>query len=121
MTCILRDVGKRYAVLCSYSNEMKDVQHAAIAVCVDIAPYITVLEEHNILFADVYNALFFLKNFREALKEEWKVSLSHRAKLNVYFEESTARVEYPSSLNGWNIISSSPDCVVSHEFIALIM
>lgn len=35
-------VEKRYAVLCSYSNEMKDTQHAAIAVCVDSEAYMTV-------------------------------------------------------------------------------
>ena len=56
----------------------------------------------------------FLKNFRKALQEEWKVSLSHRCKLNVSFEESAACVEYPSSLNGWNIVPDSSECVVSH-------
>ena len=35
-------LGKRYAVLCSYSNEMEDIQRAAIAVCVDSEAYMTV-------------------------------------------------------------------------------
>ena len=65
------------------------------------------------MFSDGY----LLKNFREALQEEWKVSISHRCKLNVLFEETTARVDYPSGLNGWNIIPDSANCVVSCELI----
>ena len=39
---VVSSLGKRYTVLCSYSNEVKDIQHAAIAVCVDSAAYMTV-------------------------------------------------------------------------------
>ena len=42
ITIIFFCIEKRYTVLCSYSNGMEDVQHAAIAVCVDSAAYITV-------------------------------------------------------------------------------
>ena len=35
-------LGKRYAVLCSYSNEVRDVAYAAIAVSLDDPVYITV-------------------------------------------------------------------------------
>ena len=42
------------------------------------------------------------------------MSLSHRSELNVSFEESSACVEYSSSLKGWNIIPDSAECVVSH-------
>ena len=35
-------IGKRYAVLCSFSNEVQDVAHAAVAVTLDDAVYITV-------------------------------------------------------------------------------
>ena len=53
------------------------------------------------------------KNFREALQEEWKSSVSNRSKLNVSFESSDVSVKYPSALNGWNISSNPSDYEVS--------
>ena len=53
-----------------------------------------------------------LQNFRKALESEWKVSLSHRCRLNVSFEEAEVCVEYPSR-EGWNVHSDPPDCIVS--------
>ena len=34
--------GKRYAVLCSYSNNIDDVRHVAVAISLDDAVFITV-------------------------------------------------------------------------------
>ena len=39
---IIHSIEKRYAVLCSYSNEVRDVGHAAIAVTVDDEAYMKV-------------------------------------------------------------------------------
>ena len=58
--------------------------------------------------------VYFSQNFRNALQEEWKVSLAHRCKLNFSFEESSAYVKYSSRFKGWNIVPDSFDCVVSH-------
>jgi hypothetical protein len=74
---------------------MRDVGHVAIAVSLDNAVY--------------------MKNFRKALEEEWKVSLSHRSELNVSFKESEARVEYPTSLKGWDIVPHSSRCILREE------
>ena len=73
------------------------------------------IREEKLCLLMVAALAFFLKqNFRNALQEEWKVSLSHRSKLKISFEEPSACVEYPSNLKGWNIIPDSAECVVSH-------
>lgn len=106
-------------MLCSFSNEVQDVGYAAIAASVDNAVYITVyLFVIQIYAASVqpYTCIAFpYQNFRQALDEEWKGSLSHRCKLNVSFKEFEACVKYPSTLNGWNVMSDSIECSVSHE------
>ena len=53
------------------------------------------------------------------MEKEWKVSVSHRSKLNVSFKDPTAYVEYPTHLNGWDIFADSSDCSVSLDLFAV--
>ena len=39
---IINIAGKRYAVLCSYSNNIEDVRHISVAISLDDAVFITV-------------------------------------------------------------------------------
>ena len=100
---------------------IEGVRHAAVALSLDNAVYLTVRDNHYRVCV-VSNACCS-QNFRKALEEEWKVPLSHRSKLNVSFSEPSACVEYdPSSLKGWIVTCDTPQCTVSkidHGYVML--
>ena len=55
--CIhIHSLGKRYSLLCSYSNEMRDVGHVAIAVSLDNAVYMKVWSSLT-LYCNIRNNL----------------------------------------------------------------
>jgi hypothetical protein len=94
------EIRKRYIALCSFTEGVQDVGHAAVARAA------VAVSLHN----DVY-----ITNFRKALEEEWKISPANRSELNVSFKEPEACVDYPSRVEGWDIISSSSPCILPEE------
>ena len=68
----------------------------------------------NAIMGSSFSFLSMYQNFRKALEQEWKVSLSHRCELNVSFKENHTHVKYPSNIKGWNIVPSSSNCNVRH-------
>ena len=104
---IINIAGKRYAVLCSYSNNIEDVRHISVAISLDDAVFITVNHMSLYTFIRSFSSLHS-QNFRKALDEEWKLPISHRFISNVFFKESSAEVGYHlSKLQGWSLTSDT--------------
>ena len=88
-------------MLCSYSNNIEDVRHVAVAISLDDAVFITVNHMSLCTCIRSFSSLPS-QNFRKALEEEWKLPLSHRLISNVFFKQSSASVSYRlSHLKGW--------------------
>ena len=59
--------------------------------------------------------LLLLQNFRRALKNEWKVPITKENDTDLSFQgdAGVAVVEYPSNLEGWNVVPNRLSCEVN--------
>ena len=55
------------------------------------------------------------------MKEDWKVSASHRSVTCVSFKRDRATVEYPENFNYWTISSDVSPCTVSTIIIVQVL
>ena len=78
-----------------------------MAISLDDAVFITV--NHMLLCTSIRSfSSLHSQNFRKALEEEWKLSISHRFISNVFFKESSAEVSYrQTNLKGWSLTSDT--------------
>ncbi|CAI7997394.1 hypothetical protein GBAR_LOCUS2140 [Geodia barretti] len=90
-------IENRYAVMFSFSNEDCSTRHAGISMSLANEVYMT--------------------NFRDSLEEEWKTSVSHRSRVPVVFEGSSACVLLPQNYEGWEITADTQHCDFPKETI----
>ena len=60
-------------------------------------------------------ALFLLQNFRDALQEMWRTSMSHLSRVPVVFEGSSACVRFQPPNEGWKMVADAQQCNVSRQ------
>jgi hypothetical protein len=90
-------IENRYAVMFTFSNKDCSTRHVGISMSLANEVYMT--------------------NFRDSLQEEWKTSVSHRSRVPVVFEGSSACVLLPQNYEGWEIAADTQHCDFPKESI----